>query len=1413
MTAPSIGLPTGPDAGTPLLLLPVHVQTRFVGGTELLVRIYPDQIAVDSHEAPLTDQEVAEGQQYWTVGWSGDAQAAWRLLATRYGATRAAWIALQLTPTNIGQQPSVPPVFPTVTRRASSWEQPAIADALPDAWTVVLVSGTTSSLFRGSAITTPLAVSLTPNGSGFPAGSSVDPGLRWMVDFDAAVAAGMALRIPITAAQYAAGFDRLLVYGLRARDSQAGATLAHLLDAHHYTDGLAFVGQGSATNNTPDAPSAYSRKDPNETLSYATERLAPLTADPESDGAVFAALTGVPLTTFDHVAGADAMGARNGTDMLSALWPSTLGYFLGQMMAQVFSPAQIEAAREYVLAHAIPRGPVSAFRVGTTPYGVLPVTSLVHYAAPTDGIAGIEPGLVDFVKRLWPTWLASSANAPHFAPGGDPDQSLMSVLGMDASSMTFQGRPVIGPTFLWNLFGFLGSSATLQGQWWQSYTTFGRAVLDGFGYTSWNPRVITLGFGRNSFPITFPTVDEQPLSETTGLESNYIDWLRTATVADIQAENYPGTKPTALLYKILRQSVLIEYTNLASQSAPWNEAELVGVQAATTTATPWQILEHPATPNPAVSWAEYLQSTTSITQLNDLKASLGRLALLPTGELDRLLTETLDACSHRLDVWATAIATSLLQRARARQNANVFLGCYGWVESIHPEATRVAVAGKELQQVQTLDAARKVRATVPLQPMAANGGSILAPSSAQSATAAVLRSGFLTHAGTSEANLLSIDLSSERVRKALWLIAGVQQGQSLNALLGYLFEDAMHAAQLDVYVTAFREAYPIIGTQLTASSAPAEAVAASNVVDGLALRTAWDNGTLVAGGNWGTGLPAPGTDQNAVITILGTLDDYADALGDLSIAETVFQMMRGNFGGAALMDAISRGSRPPKPAVVDTPRGGTDLMHRLALLFAGAPVRQPSWSGITTHPRAAAEPWLDAWLTSVLPNPAIVRCVVRYQDAGGTAQARVIALKDLDLGPLDFVALSDATDVPLRSELESRILYAAGVSVGAQGIAITFQSDPALPAGSMLFPDALFLAQQLRRLIGSARALAPQDMTTPERNAATAGGSVDLTDLRARAAAVTQSLDQDIAALTTALTGTVDAMRAALVRCSAYGVNGSVPSSATGADASLLGQAQRVLAVLAGRRAKVVAADPADAFATIFGDDFVVLPRFVAPDQTTLHSAFAASASLVASDPVAPDRWFRQLTHVRPSAGRLDLALSAAQALTGGLLYPPVFTLGQVPPVSGTDRWLALPIDPSQPPAKGRVAFACVTSGDPTSATAYAGLLLDEWIERVPTTSENASLAFQFDEPDARAPQALLLAVCPDGRKTWDDTIIQAILSETLDLAKIRTVDLASVQQVGQILPALYFALNLQGATVSTQFATLVEATNVGNAR
>ena len=166
---------------------------------------------------------------------------------------------------------------------------------------------------------------------------------------------------------------------------------------------------------------------------------------------------------------------------------------------------------------------------------------------------------------------------------------------------------------------------------------------------------------------------------------------------------------------------------------------------------------------------------------------------------------------------------------------------------------------------------------------------------------------------------------------------------------------------------------------------------------------------------------------------------------------------------------------------------------------------------------------------------------------------------------------------------------------------------------------------------------------------------------------------------------------------------------------------------------------------TIFGADFVVLPRFTPPDFASLQSAFAQSAALVASDPQAPARWLTQLTHVRPGISRLDAAYSLAQLLGASDADPAAFLLGQLPATAG-DKWLGLGIDPANPPAKGRVAFACLTGGDPLTQNSYAGLLIDEWPERIPSVQENAAVAFHYEEPKARAPQALLLAVCPDSR-------------------------------------------------------------------
>ena len=82
-----------------------------------------------------------------------------------------------------------------------------------------------------------------------------------MVDFDAAVARGMGFRVDLTP-QQATGFDRLFVLGLRlSADAERGKTeLQTLLQNHYFSRaGFALLPQGSATNNTEEVSSAYSR--------------------------------------------------------------------------------------------------------------------------------------------------------------------------------------------------------------------------------------------------------------------------------------------------------------------------------------------------------------------------------------------------------------------------------------------------------------------------------------------------------------------------------------------------------------------------------------------------------------------------------------------------------------------------------------------------------------------------------------------------------------------------------------------------------------------------------------------------------------------------------------------------------------------------------------------------------------------------------------------------------------------------------------------------------------------------------------------------------------------------------------------------------------------------------------------------
>lgn len=101
-------------------------------------------------------------------------------------------------------------------------------------------------------------------------------------------------------------------------------------------------------------------------------------------------------------------------------------------------------------------------------------------------------------------------------------------------------------------------------------------------------------------------------------------------------------------------------------------------------------------------------------------------------------------------------------------------------------------------------------------------------------------------------------------------------------------------------------------------------------------------------------------------------------------------------------------------------------------------------------------------------------------------------------------------------------------------------------------------------------------------------------------------------------------------------------------------------------------------------------------------------------------------------------------------------------------------------------------------------LWVDAWVETVPSDTENTAIALHLDVPEARAPQAILLAVPPDPTARWSFDALVDVLRETVGLAEIRAVVADLLPTYGHLLPAAPFAHNVGdvpgGETLATTF-------------
>ena len=1504
------------DGTLPILLFPLRMQTRFAahpGGRDLLVRVFPDDVSVQSHDPVLTEAERDVGNQFWAAPETSDEPktktrpAIWRGMAARYGLRRAAWVMR-------AAHPDAP--------------APVVADAslrVPAAWTlperlVLRLYGHGGQLLRevvGGTIPDGLEMGFdqTRDSLGFERAAGdfeYPPELLWQTDFDAAVKVGMAMRVGLDAADNVDRIERLVVLGVRlGTDPNASAALVEqLVDSHRYTEGFSILPQGTPTNVTGDGDAA-APADADTVLArlrgegaYADAGRDTLYED-ECDGLRLAHALGISPEAMRYVEGAEQRDASEAIAMKRALWAGTLGYYAQQMLWPLFESdnaaeppgrgERLTAATRFHFTHFVfGRGPLPAIRVGDQPYGILPVSG--------DMLGGSEPGVppwnelfVDgFETALHGkllilakgAWLDPRLKLARAGPGPDADQRLVEVLSLQASSVQYHGERLVGKETLKNFLDYQKQGAesffVYEELLVKRYEKF---LLDFPALFPTQPAVFDLSFfggywkqaaggllalDRSLAPLlTGDVVDDLPYSETRPIDDNYPNYLAglaTLAFADVRrglsrVKGGATVPVTALLYLLARHSHLCEHAftmmrlHHQFQNKPWanfREKELYNVLFVPDTTT-WDTLDEkarwpelsPGVRPKLLSALELIAMRADLRErfadwktyfgdVDEQQRALGQLAKLPTARLERLFAEHLDLAGYRLDAWITGFVYQRLLAARAwrqQDRANrvhpmypgprdgplprydlnhrplapyasgLYLGAYGWVEAIDPDAPSTPV--------DDLPGDLAPRNGKPVTRDADNHGLVQAPSLNQANTAALLRAASVTQPGTSAFN---IDLSSARVRDALWIIDGVRNGQTPAALLGYQLERGLRERDVKLlrHLPKLRAAFPMPRVS-EAGGEPAEAVPARDVVNGLRVVQALRDGTL------GTQLAViDDGDRPAVAALAAKLVATFDACSDLMLAESVHQAALGNFdrAGGIVTAAGEFMHVPDEFEVIQTQRSGTGLTHRLLLAMNDG-------AAVPGTPRARLAPALNAWLGQAIGPLSAIACGVAYTfDADGAEQSarHTVPLAALGLEPLDLLYLLDRPDENTASEFGMRVDAAArppfdAAHPDAVVQRVELELFAAVPAGIRAVGELMPLIASLRALVAAGRTATRRDLLAPQALhglTADAVDAIDMPELAGRVSALKLAFEAAIAALGPVAGLDAAGLRAALLDAASFGIAQAVPAAAADFDA-LAAQAARVTVAMQARlEASARPMPPTSGALGALGGVVVALLGAAVPLMPRIAVANELAAAALAPDDPAPERvedWLFTASMVREGAARLQHARGLA-AVSASELAP--LRLFQWP--AQDKRWIAEPNSVDAARVRDYLALAVQPGAALDLAQPLVGLVVDEWHELIPNATETTGISFHYDAPNAEPPQALLLAVAErrratEGNWSWDE--LTRCVEQSLQLAKLRAVGPDDLRhtKLDAVLPATLAAEAATPATISTSFLANLSTT------
>ena len=853
------------------VLLPVRIETRFKNG-DLWLRVVPDEPWFVREDPRVTPGELLALQRYARapLDASPGAPAAWRDLAAQVGAARAVYLHRTFVTVAADGTRAV---------RTPGPDEQRTDPALPR----IVGFPTDLAVWAADGAGLHQVLTLTVDRSRLLA-DFADPDQpgdrRWWEDWDEALAVGVGGIVP--AAALTAPVEALYVTGLGDGDT---ATLFAGLAA----DGrLGLLEPGLPTNSVDGAPAAALATDPDTWWAV----LQGTAGDADRD--VSSALTGDPAR-LGNLPGGDRPQRAPASVLVTALWPALWGF----VAAQVFDVARGAAPAAWAAGALFPEGAYPVVRVGPQPYGLLPTTAWTLWQ-PDDGDPGLEAPLARGLLVLRAR-RAASARARGTAAGKDTD-GLLDLISDTPSSGRFRFRQA-WPIELWWLSA-AGSGLPAKWRefvtaWRDQYPLAGELALSplrrygarGSSRSVGIPLVLPPGVAESDLPALLGALADAAVSTTASF----------ASTARLESTVLGGHGDSLLLRLAVRSAQLL-IGDLARERAggiTFDPEPFARMRHQPSRLE--QLIAGSSPPDPATP-------TETGKHLDEVADAFRAIAAVPVAELERRLRATIDASTHRIDPWLTALPQRRLDALQAGGALQRRLGAYGWVD-----------------------------APAPGHPGPTPAGLLHAPSASAALAAAVLRD----RAVSDPSPRWDLDITSRRARAASRIAEEVRNGAHLAEVMG-------------------REVERIVGTIESIATLRRDFPARTEH----AGRRVCDGMQVLAADPFPVALDAAQT--GAIAELRTAIDTY----GDLLVADAVHHLVEGRADVAGqVMDAAAGLSRPPELSLLRTPRDGRGVSTSVALAFphvAGDPLPAAAHDRALVSPAATLDPSVAAMLVAQL---------------------------------------------------------------------------------------------------------------------------------------------------------------------------------------------------------------------------------------------------------------------------------------------------------------------------------------------------------------------------------------------------------------------------------------------------------------